>query len=107
MFSRVRSSRTGDPRVLRCTLDALARRRNAELDEDLEANPRRDDVSLLRIRVWGSLRVVDDSCDACLLYVALQCVHMGNKEMRAGERARRCEKPATRRPPVVCASWGT
>ena len=61
MFSRVRSSRTGDPRVLRCTLDALARRRNAELDEDLEANPRRDDVSLLRIRVWGSLRVVDDS----------------------------------------------
>ena len=82
MFSRVRSSRTGDPRVLRCTLDALARRRNAELDEDLEANPRRDDVSLLRIRVWGSLRVVDDSCDACLLYVALQCVHMGNKGYR-------------------------
>lgn len=66
--------------MLRCTLDALARRRNAELDEDLETNPRRDDVSLLRIRVWGSLRVVDDSCDACLLYVALQCVHMGNKE---------------------------
>lgn len=58
--------------MLRCTLDALARRRNAELDEDLEANPRRDDVSLLRIRVCGSLRVVDDSCDACLLYVALQ-----------------------------------
>lgn len=52
--------------MLRCTLDALARRRNAELDEDLETNPRRDDVSLLRIRVWGSLRVVDDSCDAGL-----------------------------------------
>ena len=79
--------------MLRCTLDALAHRSNAELDEDLEAYPLRDDVSLLRIRVCGSLRVVDDSCDACLLYVALQCVHMGNKEMRAGERARRCEKP--------------
>lgn len=66
------TSRIGDPHLLRCALDALARRRNAKLDGDLKANPRRDDVSLLRVRVWGSFRVVDDSCDACLLYVALQ-----------------------------------
>ena len=66
------TSRIGDPHLLRCALDALARRRYAKLDGDLKANPRRDDVSLLRVCVWGSLRVVDDSCDSGLLYVALQ-----------------------------------
>lgn len=72
VLSGAGASHAGDSHVLRCALNALARRRNAKLDGDLNANPRRDDVSLLLVRVWGSFHVVDDSCDACLLYVALQ-----------------------------------
>ena len=41
------------------------------------------------------------------LYVRNGNAQMANSGNGQGEWRRRCEKPATRRPPVVCASWGT
>ena len=65
--------------MLRCILDALARRRNAELDGDLETNPRLDDVSPLRVHVRGNLRVlVMQDVKPCLHVVVLALVvHVG------------------------------
>ena len=41
------------------------------------------------------------------LYVRNGNAQMANSGNGQGKWARRREKPASRRPPVVCASWGT